>query len=99
MHGKNGIPKVVILGGSEKGMDLWNPATKSVEKIWDEIPPEENSSRGLGDISFVVVNGGSDLIYYGGFDGKNIYGIWKYSLNQNTWTKYKIKLSIVFQYP
>jgi len=32
---KDGNPVVAIVGGFEKGMELWNPQTREVELLWE----------------------------------------------------------------
>ena len=44
---KDGRPVVAIVGGIRRGMELWNPQTKTVELLWDVIPPEESGTQGL----------------------------------------------------
>jgi len=86
---KDGNPVVAIIGGAYgKGMEIWNPKTREVELLWDEIPPEEGGSRGLDTAEILPVNGGSDFILYGGYDGSYNDEIWKYNVETNSWTKY-----------
>ena len=44
--GKDGLPVVAIIGGQESGMEIWNPRLKTVELLWDAIPPEEGGEYG-----------------------------------------------------
>jgi len=78
---------VAIIGGLEKGMELWNPATGDVDLLWEEIPPEVDEVRGLQYAEAIPINDGSELIVYGGLDGSTREDIWKYTVETNTWTK------------
>jgi len=79
---------VAIIGGLEKGMELWNPQTGIVELLWDEIPPEVGGSDGLRFAEILLINDGSELIVYGGDTGSTTDEIWKYNVESNIWTKY-----------
>jgi hypothetical protein len=86
---KDGQPVVTIIGGygATKGMELWNPRTKTVELLWDVIPPEEGCTEGLRASEMVILKGGQELLFYGGFQGSYYEGIWKYITANNTWTR------------
>jgi len=61
---------VAIIGGlREKGMELWNPQTREVELLWNEIPPEVGGTFGLAGAEMLPINDSSELILYGGWDG------------------------------
>ena len=47
-------------------MEIWNPSDGSVQKIFDEVPPEEENSNSLDFAQLLAINGGSDLLLYGG---------------------------------
>jgi len=82
IKGKDGQQLVAIIGGEEKGMELWNPQTREVELLWGEIPPEVGGSTGgLRWAEVLPINDGSMLILYGKDD------IWKYIVETNIWTK------------
>jgi len=85
---KDGSPVVAIISGSETGMELWNPQTKEVELLWNEIPPEVGGTLGLGFAEILPINDGSELILYGGTDGSFKDEIWKYTVETNSWKKY-----------
>jgi len=85
---KDGSNVVAIIGGFEKGMELWNPKTGEVELLWDVIPPEEGGSYGLEFAEMLPINDGSELILYGGLNGYYKDDIWKYNVETNSWTKY-----------
>ena len=85
--GKDGPPVVAITGGVEKGMEVWNPATKTVELLWDEIPAEEGASYGLFESELVTIKGGTEFVLYGGHNGAFQDGIWKYLVAENSWTR------------
>ncbi len=88
---KDGQPVVAIIGGFQKGMELWNPQTKTIELIWGTIPPEEGDSYGLRGSSMVILKGGQELFLYGGSLGSSAQdGIWKYITANDTWTRYTI---------
>jgi len=85
---KDGSPVVAIVGGREKGMELWNPQTREVKLLWDEIPPEVDELSGLEYAEMLPINDGSELIFYGGATGSTSNEIWKYTIETNSWTKY-----------
>lgn len=92
--GKNGQKVVAIVGGyTKKGMELWNPRSKSVELLWDVVPPELGASQSINSGSMLTIKGGTEFIYYGGYHGKSYDGIWKYVALYNNWTKYQIYFS------
>jgi len=89
--GKDGKPVVAIIGGFEanqKGMEVWNPRAKTVELLWDVIPPEEGATYGLVYSEMVTIKGGAEFILYGGWQGSYQDGIWKYVVANNTWERY-----------
>ena len=69
-------------------MELWNPRTKTVELLWDVIPPEEGGTQGLAAGEIVILKGGQEFLLYGGYHGSILDGIWKYISANNTWTRY-----------
>ncbi len=71
-------------------MELWNPRAKTVELLWDVIPPEEGGTEGLSASEMVILSGGQELLLYGGYHGSFLDGIWKYISANNTWTRYPI---------
>jgi len=85
---KDGSPVVAIIGGWGKGMEVWNPQTRQVELLWDQIPPEVGASIGLEFAEVLPINDGSELILYGGAPGSITDEIWKYTVETNSWTKY-----------
>jgi len=89
IKGKDGLPIVAIIGGDEKGMELWNPQTREVELLWNEIPPEVGGSYGLSLAEILPINDGTELILYGGSLWRSYKDeIWKYTVETNSWTKY-----------
>ena len=84
---KDGEKVVAIIGGVEKGMEIWNPRTKTVDLLWDEIPADEGELFGLGFSELVTIKGGTEFILYGGNNGATQYGIWKYIVAENSWTR------------
>ena len=90
--GKDGKPVVAIIGGSyisnQKGMEVWNPRAKTVELLWDAIPPEEGGNYGLSFSEMVTIKGGTEFILYGGWQGSYQDAIWKYVFANNTWERY-----------
>ncbi len=89
IKGKDGQNVVAIIGGAfgSMGMELWNPTTKTVELLWDEIPAEEGATNGLEESELVTIKGGTEFILYGGWNGKDQGGIWKYIVAENSWTR------------
>ncbi len=75
---------------NEKGMEIWNPKSKTVELLWDDIPPEQNGTTGLEDSRVVTLRGGRELLLYGGYQGSSQDGIWKYVPADNTWKRYNL---------
>jgi len=84
---KDGSPVVAIIGGREKGLELWNPQTGIVELLWEEIPPEVRALTGIEWAEILPINDRSELILYGGYDGSTTDEIWKYTVETNIWTK------------
>ncbi len=58
--------KVAIIGGRSQGMEVWNPSDDSVQKIFTEVPPEEGDSSSLDFAQLLAINGGRELLLYGG---------------------------------
>jgi hypothetical protein len=52
-----------------------------------EALPHEQDTLGLDGSQMVSVNGGSDLILYGGFAGEYLPDIWKYSVEDDSWVQ------------
>ena len=93
--GKDGEPVVAIIGGDQKGMEVWNPRTKTVELLWDVIPPEEGGNQGLQVSEMVTIKGGTEFILYGGYHESFQDGIWKYVVANNTWERYFLISTII----
>jgi hypothetical protein len=93
---------VAIIGGfysSQRGMEIWNPNTKTVKLLWDTIPPEEGGSQGLEDSQMVTLKGGRELLLYGGNQGSYQDGIWQYTSASNTWERYSLfPFNCIFEY-
>ncbi len=81
---------MAIIGGYQKGMEIWNPQTKTVELLWDVIPPEEMGLIGLVDSHMVTLKGGQELLLYGGLQGSYQDGIWQYISASNSWKRYSL---------
>ncbi len=88
MLDKDGQPVVAIIGGLQQGMEIWNPRTKTVELLWDGIPPEEGVLGALVYSQMVMLKGGQEFLLYGGQQLTGLGGIWKYVLASNTWERY-----------
>jgi hypothetical protein len=87
--GKDGELLVAIIGGIQKGMEVWNPWTKAVELLSDVIPPEQDGIIGLTGSKMVSPKRGQEIILYGGFHGSSyLDGIWKYYASNDTWERY-----------
>jgi len=89
---KDGSQVVAIIGGFEKGMEVWNPQTREVKLLSDEIPPEGGASYGVRAAEILPINDRTELIFYGGYDRSHNDEIWKYTVDTNSWTKYFICL-------
>ena len=88
IKGNDGQNIVAIIGGvGQKGMEIWNPRTKTVEKITDEIPAEQGATQGLRFSELVTIKGGTEFILYGGMNEVYQSGIWKYAVAENKWTR------------
>ena len=87
IKGRDGFPRVAVVGGQSKGMEFWNPSDGSVETIFNQLPPEEGASTGLRYSKIVPIKGGTELLLYGGNKGSDHKGIWKYSVTENTWIR------------
>jgi len=91
---KDGSPVVAIIGGYDKGMELWNPQTRKVQLLWNEILPEVGEPGGFSRAQALPINDGSELILYGALtypgSDASFYkdDIWKYTVKTNIWTKY-----------
>jgi hypothetical protein len=73
-------------------MEIWNPNAKTVELLWDVIPPEEGESHGLEESQMVTLKGGQEFLLYGGRQGSTRDGIWQYISASNTWKRYSLFL-------
>ena len=90
LKGKNEEPLVAIAGGlpfDSKGMDIWNPIDGTVELVTELLPTETENSLGLNHAQLLPINGGSEIILYGGFQGEYQQEIWKYTAGNSTWSK------------
>ncbi len=91
VQGKDGQTVVVVIGGHEKGMEIWNLKAKTVELLWDEIPPEKGLTSSLDTSEIVTINKGTEFLLYGGKDLTTDAaqdGIWKYIVSENSWERY-----------
>ncbi len=91
IQGKDGQKVVAIISGNaySKGMEVWNPRTKSVELVANEIPPEQQYGFAWGQL--LTIKEGTELMLYGGInwlDRESRGGIWKYIVSENSWTRY-----------
>ena len=94
--GNNGEPLVAIAGGlpfDSKGMEIWNPLDGNVELVAQLLPTETESSLGLNHAQLLPINGGSEILLYGGFQGEYQQEIWKYTVVNSTWTKVGVMIS------
>jgi len=91
---KDGQQVVLIVGGYERGMELWNPQTNEVKLLSDVIPPEGGGSYGIRAAEILPINDRSELIFYGGVKESDSDSdeIWKYTVDTNSWTKYFVCL-------
>jgi len=87
INDKDGNKVIAIVGGIEKGMELWYPGTSEIQLLWNEIPPENDSPTGLRDAELITIDQGSEFLVYGGYNGNSSNGIWKYTVVNNTWEK------------
>lgn len=71
---------------NSKGMEVWNPTDNSLATLHESLPHEE-SNIGLDGSQMVSVDGGSELILYGGFTGLYLPDIWKYNVEEDAWVQ------------
>jgi hypothetical protein len=95
--GTDGLPVVAIIGGFQRGMEIWNPRFKTVELLWDVIPPEEGGTQGLAASAMVVLKYGKEILLYGGNQGSYQDSIWKYMSADNTWERYLFILILLIK--
>ena len=81
--------KVVAIAGGV-GLEIWNPIDDSVELLSDLLPSEEEVRMGLQDSRMVPINGGTEILIYGGsFGGYQIQNkIWRYSFQNDSWDEF-----------
>jgi hypothetical protein len=74
-------------------MEIWNPRTKSVELVADEIPPEKDCEYWLAWGELLTIKGGTEFIFYGGggWDSPPL-DIWKYDASNGSWARYFFNL-------
>ena len=57
---------MAIVGGSEPGMEVWNPTDGSVQKVIDKLPSEVGGKSGINFAQLMPIKGGTELLLYGG---------------------------------
>jgi len=87
MKDKNGRIKAAVIGGSNKGMELWNPVDGTIEIAFNKLPHENGSVLGLAYSTVLPIKGGDELLMYGGWKGSHHKGIWRYTVADNTWVR------------
>jgi hypothetical protein len=60
----------------------------TVQRINDFLPSEDEASLGLNHAQLVPINGGTELLLYGGWQGDYSADIWKYNIEKDTWTQH-----------
>lgn len=73
----NGQTMVVVFGGEAKGIESWNPRDGSSKVLSVETAPEVGSSSGLMESFLITINGGQDVLIFG---GQTSDLIWLYNL-------------------
>jgi hypothetical protein len=90
---REGQKVVAIAGGATNttGLEIWNPADDSVQLLYQFLPSEEgHKTEGLQDSRMVPINGGTEILIYGGsFGGYQIQNkIWRYSFQNDSWDEF-----------
>ena len=90
---REGQKVVAIAGGgtNSTGLEIWNPIDDSVEFLCDLLPSEEGQkTEGLQDPRMVPINGGSEILIYGGSfgGGSRQNKIWRYSFENDSWDEF-----------
>lgn len=87
----NGDPLVAVAGGrndGSKGLEVFNPRDGTVTVLSEVLPQEEMTDNQLQNAHMMSINGGTELLIYGGYDGfTTVDDIWKFTLADNKWTK------------
>ncbi len=77
----NGQTMVVVFGGEAKGIESWNPRDGSSKVLSLETAPEVESYLGLMDASLISINGGQDVLIFGGRTSRYYMAfVWIYNL-------------------
>ncbi len=66
MRDVNGQTMVVVFGGKAKGIESWNPRDGSSKVLSIETLSEVESTYGLMDSFLITINGGKDVLIFGG---------------------------------
>jgi hypothetical protein len=81
MRDANDQTMVVVFGGEAKGIESWNPLTGSSKILSNETLPEAGSSYGLMDSFLITINGGKDVLIFGGQTSQYyMAAVWIYNL-------------------
>ena len=70
-----------------KGLEIWSPTDQTVKLVSKLLPTETEKSLGLNHASLVPIEGGTELLLYGGYQGEYQSDIWKYIEKSSTWVK------------
>lgn len=81
MTDANGQTMVVVFGGMAKGIESWNPRDGTSKVLSLETEPEIGSSHGLMDSFLITINGGQDVLIFGGQTSQYyMNNVWIYNL-------------------
>ena len=86
----DGDTLVAIAGGLHrdgKGLEIWSPTEGTVKMVSNVLPTENSKSFGLNHAQLVAINGGRELLLYGGFQGSYQGEIWKFTEKDSGWLK------------
>ena len=81
----------MIAGGSSAGTEIWNPLNGSIVLVSGDFP--EVSGIANGHAKLAPINDNYEALLYGGFYGKTVQTIWKFSGFDLTWSEFGNMLS------
>ena len=85
-----GDPIVAVAGGVHRegqGLEFWDPKESKVKLVSSRLPTETEHSMGLSHAQLVPINEGRQALLYGGNQGEYTADIWKFTVDNSTWTR------------